>query len=613
MKNFLILSMLLLMNTKVIAQESAAQIEAKIRELFSQTDAWNWDAVAACFAPQVLLDYSSMTGAEATTLSPAEIIAAWSSVLPGFESTQHQIGQFQINVNGERAIASLRGLATHFLPLAADPIWAVVGSYDFELQLLDGVWKVSLMRFNFQQQVGNTDLPALAQQAVVNDNLPTKSIVVPEADRSLLNEFFDALEALDIERFQKVWAEQAEQHMPLAPAHFPKELIGQAAIYNQYKDLPQHYESMQFPREILPTSIPHQYLVRYYGIIPMANGQTYHNNYVGLFQINDGRIERFIEYFDPYILAAAFGTDLQDNFNVQTPEVEVREVSFFSEGLVLKGNLYYPINEEEGKEYPAVVVAGTWTSVKEQMANRYAEGLAKEGFIALSFDFRGYGKSEGQPRNFENPEWKIADIEAAVSYLRDLAEVSADEVYGLGICAGAGYMATAASKGIPMAKISLVAPWLHNGKLVELIYGGAAGVRDRLDKAKTAKAHYAVTGEVLYVPAISETDTEAAMYGPWEFYLNPDRGAIPEWDGQFAVMAWEKWLTFDPIAIAPQVKVPTLMVHSEAAAIPDGVKRFAESLGGVKKMIWTEGEQFDFYDGDRVGEALQYTAEWFKE
>jgi hypothetical protein len=61
-------------------------------------------------------------------------------------------------------------------------------------------------------------------------------------------------------------------------------------------------------------------------------------------------------------------------------------------------------------------------------------------------------------------------------------------------------------------------------------------------------------------------------------------------------MAWTEWLTLDAIALAPEVRVPTLLVHSEDAAIPDGARRFHEALTCPKQIVWTDGTQFDFYD-----------------
>jgi uncharacterized protein len=61
-------------------------------------------------------------------------------------------------------------------------------------------------------------------------------------------------------------------------------------------------------------------------------------------------------------------------------------------------------------------------------------------------------------------------------------------------------------------------------------------------------------------------------------------------------MAWREWLTLDAIALAPRIRTPTLIVHSEAAAVPDGARRFYQGLAGPKEIVWIPGTQFDFYD-----------------
>ncbi len=79
-------------------------------------------------------------------------------------------------------------------------------------------------------------------------------------------------------------------------------------------------------------------------------------------------------------------------------------------------------------------------------------------------------------------------------------------------------------------------------------------------------------------------------------------------------MAWRNWLTFDSIAYAPEITQPTLLVHSEDAAIPEGARRFHARLAGPKNILWTQGTQFDFYDQEpQVGIAIAAAAEHFND
>lgn len=273
----------------------------------------------------------------------------------------------------------------------------------------------------------------------------------------------------------------------------------------------------------------------------------------------------------------------------------VERIAFHSGGDLLVGNLHLPA--DASGPGPAVVVVGSWTTVKEQMAGGYAAGLAARGIAALAFDFRGYGESGGLPRDFESPARKVEDLREAVTFLAGHPEVDAGAVGLLGVCAGAGYTAVAAAEDDRVRSLALVAPWLHDAVLVESAYG-AGGVRSRVLRGEAAAREYERTGRVDYVPVVSETEEAAAMHGRCDYYLDPDRGAIPQWSNRFAVMAWPGWLAFDPIAVAGRITAPTLVVHSADAAIPDGARRFHAALAGPADLRWHDGTQFDFYDQD---------------
>ena len=104
----------------------------------------------------------------------------------------------------------------------------------------------------------------------------------------------------------------------------------------------------------------------------------------------------------------------------------------------------------------------------------------------------------------------------------------------------------------------------------------------------------------------------AAMFFPVDYYARPERGAVPEWANRFPVMAWADWLTYDALASAPAVTVPTLLVHSDDSAYPDNVRRFHAALGGPKDLLWTEGQHIDFYDRDPyVAKAAAAAADHF--
>lgn len=299
----------------------------------------------------------------------------------------------------------------------------------------------------------------------------------------------------------------------------------------------------------------------------------------------------------------------------------MKKIHFNSEGAQLTGNLYFPPAFDANQSYPAIVVAGSWTTVKEQMAGLYAEKLAQEGFITLAFDFRNFGESEGEPRFFESPALKTVDIQNAVSFLETQAEVDKDKIGAFAVCAGAMYTLMAAADDKRIQSVVTAASWLHDSEAVKLFYGGEEGVNTKIAAARAAKQEYASQGTVQYIPSISTTDESAAMYGPFDFYLNPERGAIPQWsDDKFAVMSWEDWLTTDPMPTAKQITAPILMIHSSGAVLPDYTKKyFGEIASNDKELIWLDTDlespfhQFSFYDQDaEVDRVISEAGKWFE-
>ena len=61
-------------------------------------------------------------------------------------------------------------------------------------------------------------------------------------------------------------------------------------------------------------------------------------------------------------------------------------VLFASNGVPLAATVH---GADPFTRRPTVLVSGSWLTVKEQMADRYAAALAARGFTAITFDFSG--------------------------------------------------------------------------------------------------------------------------------------------------------------------------------------------------------------------------------
>lgn len=145
------------------------QIVETVNQLFIAVDDRNWEQVGKIFNDTVLLDYSSMSGGNPVQLTSAQIIDSWKGILPGFDKTHHQTGNFIVNIDSGTINVFCYGTATHYLKNESNNnVWTVVGSYNFELIEKSNNYVVTKMKFNLKYIEGNLDLPKLASEKIKN-------------------------------------------------------------------------------------------------------------------------------------------------------------------------------------------------------------------------------------------------------------------------------------------------------------------------------------------------------------------------------------------------------------------------------------------------------------
>ena len=76
-------------------------------------------------------------------------------------------------------------------------------------------------------------------------------------------------------------------------------------------------------------------------------------------------------------------------------EATRREVELWSEGTRLAAELFTPPGEAPEAGWPAILLCHGWGGLKSHLA-RYAEKFARAGYLCMTFDYRGWGESDGR-------------------------------------------------------------------------------------------------------------------------------------------------------------------------------------------------------------------------
>lgn len=114
-----------------------------------------------------------------------------------------------------------------------------------------------------------------------------------------------------------------------------------------------------------------------------------------------------------------------------------RPVRFDSSGDGCGADLFLP---EGAGPHPAVVLCHGLGATREMGMEPYARAFAEVGIAALTFTYRNFGDSEGQPRQLLNVARQREDIAAAIEFVKSLDEVDAGRIGLFGSSFGGGHV-----------------------------------------------------------------------------------------------------------------------------------------------------------------------------
>lgn len=148
---------------------------------------------------------------------------------------------------------------------------------------------------------------------------------------------------------------------------------------------------------------------------------------------------------------------------------------FFSSGGVRCAARVYRPTAKSTTTLPVIVMAHGFGAVRALRLDAYAERFAAAGYIVVAFDYRGFGDSDGEPRQVLNIKAQHADWRAALQYARELPDTDGSRLIAWGTSFAGGHVITLAGTGEPLAAIVAQVPHISGPAAVR-----ATGLRASL-------------------------------------------------------------------------------------------------------------------------------------
>lgn len=134
-----------------------------VARYFRSVDELDWSATRYLMSNPFHLDYSSYSGQQAEQMDPDDVLAAWQEVLPGFDHLHHQIGNMEVQIEGDKARVLCHGTAIHAID---EQSASIVGQYQKRLSRIGRRWIITASRFSYKLTIGEPGLAELAQKRV---------------------------------------------------------------------------------------------------------------------------------------------------------------------------------------------------------------------------------------------------------------------------------------------------------------------------------------------------------------------------------------------------------------------------------------------------------------
>lgn len=186
------------------------------------------------------------------------------------------------------------------------------------------------------------------------------------------------------------------------------------------------------------------------------------------------------------------------------------EETFTSQGTGCAARVYRPTSSSTPR--PVVVMGHGFGGVRALRLYTYAEHFAAAGYLVVVFDYRGFGESQGEPRQILDVAMQHQDWRAALAFARQLPGAAADQVVAWGTSFGGGHVITLAGQGEELAAIIAQVPHVSGPAAVRAT-GFAAALR--LAPIALHDAARALRGRApVYVEAVGVPGAIAVMTSP---------------------------------------------------------------------------------------------------
>lgn len=268
------------------------------------------------------------------------------------------------------------------------------------------------------------------------------------------------------------------------------------------------------------------------------------------------------------------------------------KITFTSGDAECTGYLFVPSDVHE--PLACVVLGHGFTGTQDRLQGS-AERFASEGMAALTFDYRNFGESGGEPRQVIRIKSQLEDFKNAVAFARSRPEIDPKRVAVWGSSLGGGHVISVAASDPEIAAVVAQVPFNGFPKKVE---GRTKEETKRLLGVMVKDAIRGLFGRPpIYIKAVGSVG-ELAVMASAEAEKTIEAMQSEQWQNKVAPRALLEMMMYKPGRVASKIKVPVLVCVGafDKETLGESTRQLA--TGPKAELREYPVAHFDFYRPD---------------
>lgn len=294
--------------------------------------------------------------------------------------------------------------------------------------------------------------------------------------------------------------------------------------------------------------------------------------------------------------------------------MQQKEVHFFSVRNRLSGAWYLPEGEAPPEGWPVLIVLSGYQGLRDFYPKRFGEAFCEHGFAVFGFDYRGFGKSEGDVTKV-HVDAQLEDTRCALNFVLGQSDVPVSSVGIIGWGMGAAYSVLVAAEDQRVVAVGAFNGFFQGERWLRSVhsYINYQKLRQLILDDRAARAQ---TGEISYTDPFAHYPLDYTTHHHVSSELESMHG---DWK-QVHLAFIESVLRLNVDRLAPVISPrPVFVAHGRKNWLHPPEESFAlfEALQQPKAWHWIEGSHNDFMYSDNpefkklVNASAQYLKEYF--